>query len=223
MLEHVTASTAHRSAALTYLNWHPALDGTMTQQNWRTAMQALLQIDFQGMQPQQPLRDIIESDVAELERLFGRITSCRVVLKAPGEHHRTGGLYEVNIRLALPNGKEVNIGRTPRQDERHADVNFALADAFKRARRQLQDRVRRLRGEEKVHAAQPIGTVTRIGDEFGFLEAADGREIYFHHNSVLGGAFSRLQVGTRVTFAEEDGEKGPQATSVHLLGKHGLR
>jgi hypothetical protein len=30
------------------------------------------------------------------------VTACRVVLKAPGGHHRTGGLYEINIHLALP-------------------------------------------------------------------------------------------------------------------------
>ena len=186
-------------------------------------MQAPVQIDFQGMKAQARLRGVIEQGVAELEERFGRITSCRVVLKAPSEHHRSGGLYEVNIRMALPNGKDVNIGRTPRADERYADVSFALADAFKRARRQLQDRVRLMRGQVKIHAEQPIATVRRIGDGFGFLETADGREIYFHRNSVLDGAYARLRVGSRVAFAEEDGDKGPQASSVRLLGKHGLR
>jgi cold shock CspA family protein len=32
-----------------------------------------------------------------------------------------------------------------------------------------------------------------------------------------------LQVGSRVSYAEEAGEKGTQATTVRLLGKHGLR
>jgi len=120
-------------------------------------MQVLAQIDFQGMQPQQALREVIMRNVAELESRFGRITSCRVVVKAPSERHRTGGLYAVNVRLALPSGKEVNIGRTPQQDERYADVHFALADAFKRARRQLQDQVRRLQGQVKTHSTQPVG------------------------------------------------------------------
>ena len=130
-------------------------------------MQSALQIDFQGMKAQPALREAIEESVAELEERFGRVTSCRVVLKAPSEHHRTGGLYEVNIRLALPDGKEVNIGRTPRADERHADVHFALNDAFKRARRQLQDRVRKLQGQVKLHEADPgVVEATRraVGD-----------------------------------------------------------
>src|SRR5262249_23322248 len=96
-------------------------------------MQSPVQIDFQGMKPREALRAVIAEHVAGLEDRFGRITACRVVVKAPSEHHRTGGLYEINIRLALPDGKEVDVGRTPRLDQRHADVHFALNDAFKRA------------------------------------------------------------------------------------------
>ena len=188
-------------------------------------METPVHIDFQGMQPVQRLREAIADHVDGLEDRFGRLTSCRVVLKAPGAHHRTGGLYEINIRIALPNGREVNIGRTPPVDERHADVDFAINDAFKRARRQLQDQVRRLQGQVKTHESQPIGTVKKLNTEagFGFLEDADGREIYFHQNSVIDGGFSRLGIGTRVAFSEEMGEKGPQASTVRLLGKHGMR
>jgi len=187
------------------------------------AMQTPMQIDFQGMKPVEELRQKIERRVARLESRFGRITACRVVVKGPGRHHHTGGLYEVNIHLALPNGKEVNIGRTPQVDERHADVRFALNDAFKRARRRLQDQVRRLQGQVKAHEAPPVGTVSELNEGFGFLQTPDGREIYFHQNSVLNNAFSRLKIGSRVAFAEEEGEKGPQASTVRLLGKHRLR
>lgn len=70
-----------------------------------------------------------------------------------------------------------------------------------------------------------MATVVRIDPfgEFGFLETDDGREIYFHRNSVLEGAFSQLAEGSRVTFAEEVGDKGPQASTVKLMGKHSLR
>ena len=186
-------------------------------------METPVQIEFQGMDSSEALRSEIARYVSGLEDRFGRVTACRVVLKAPGEHHREGGLHEVNIRLSLPNGKEVNVDRTPGADERHADVHFAIGDAFKRARRRLQDQVRRLQGHVKAHEMQPVGTVSKLDDGFGFLRTSDGREIYFHRNSVLNDAFSRLQVGTRVTFAEEPGEKGPQASTVRLFGKHGLR
>ena len=188
-------------------------------------MQTPVQIDFQGLHGTPGVRAAIEQHLAELEQRYGRVTACRVVLKAPGGHHRTGGLYEVNIRLALPNGREVNVGRTPPADERHADLSFAINDAFRHARRRLQDHVRRLQGQVKQHEHQPIATVKNIdaSGEFGFLEAADGHEVYFHRNSVLDGAFGHLAVGTQVTFAEEIGEKGPQASTVKVLGKHRLR
>ena len=188
-------------------------------------MQTPPEILFQGMTGTPEIEEAIAAQVAQLEERSGRITACRVVVKAPGQHHRKGGLYEVHIRLALPDGREVNVERTPPQDERHADLKFALSDAFRHARRQLEDQVRRTRGEVKHHDGPPIATVARLdpSGEFGFLEADDGQEIYFHRNSVLDDDFSRLHVGSRVTFAEEPGDKGPQATTVKLMGKHGLR
>lgn len=61
-------------------------------------MQTPFELDFQGMSGTGDARAAVSKHVAELESRFGRITACRVVLKGPGEHHRTGGLYEVNTR-----------------------------------------------------------------------------------------------------------------------------
>jgi cold shock CspA family protein/ribosome-associated translation inhibitor RaiA len=188
-------------------------------------MQTPVEIDFQGTSGTPEVHASIEKHVAELEQWYGRVTACRVVLKGPGGHHRTGGLYEVNVRLALPNGREVNVGRTAQADERQAALSFAINDAFKHVRRRLQDHVRRVQGQVKQHESQPMGIVKSLdaSGEFGFLEAADGHEIYFHRNSVLDGAYNRLALGMHVAFAEEMGEKGPQASTVKLLGKHRLR
>lgn len=188
-------------------------------------MQTPVEIDFQGVDAAADTRAAIAKHVDELEQRCGRITAGRVVLKGPGGHHRTGGLYEIAIRLALPDGREVNIGRTPQNDERYSDLNFALNDAFKRARRQLQDMVRRMQGQVKQHDGPPVGTVSELDPlgEFGFIETGDGREIYFHRNSVLNGDFRDLTVGSRVSFVEEAGEKGPQASTVKLMAKHSLK
>jgi len=188
-------------------------------------MQAPVEVEFQEMVVSPAVRELIEDHVKKLEQRYGRITACRIVVKGPGHHHQTGGLYDINIRMALPDGREVNIGRTPKADERHSELSFAINDAFKRARRQLQDNARRMEGMIKSHEGQPVGTVVRLdpAGEFGFLRSSDGEEVYFHRNSVLDGNFSELAVGSRVTFADEIGEKGPQATTVKLLGKHALR
>jgi ribosome-associated translation inhibitor RaiA len=128
-------------------------------------MQTPVEIDFQGMSGNKQARRDIVDHVAKLERRFGRVTSCRVSVKAPSGRHRSGGLYQIHIRLTLPNGREVNVDHTPTADERQSDFGFALNDAFKRARRQLQDHVRQLQGQVKAHDTPSIADAAKIGNE----------------------------------------------------------
>ncbi|MGA8902360.1 HPF/RaiA family ribosome-associated protein [Bradyrhizobium sp.] len=115
-------------------------------------MQTQAQIEFGGnVQNPAERRAVIEGHIVELENHFGRITACRIVVRGPGEHHVTGGQYQVSVHLVLPDGREVNIGRTPKEDGRYADLTFAVDNAFKRARRQLQDQARVMRGDVKQH------------------------------------------------------------------------
>lgn len=186
-------------------------------------MQTPVQIGFQGMEPDAATRASINEHIAKLERRFGRIISSRVVLKAPGHHHRTRGLYEVNIHLTLPNGKDVNVSRTRSLDERHSDLALAVNDAFKPARRQLQDHVRELQGQVRSHKTQPVGVIAGLHDDHGFLRTDDNRDIYFHRNSVPNDAFPRLRVGTHVVYTEKLGDKGVQAGTAKLLGKHAVQ
>ena len=68
-----------------------------------------------------------------------------------------------------------------------------------------------------THDPRPLrARVARIfyQDGYGFLETADGRDVYFHENSVLDG-FDKLEVGNKVVYSEEMGAKGPQASSLH--------
>jgi hypothetical protein len=115
-------------------------------------MQTPAQIEFEGIQASAELRSAIDQLVTKLETRFDRVTVGRIVVRGPGEHHQTGGQYQVSIRLTLPDGRAVNVARTPKEDERYADLNFAISDAFKRARRQLQDEARLMRGDVKHHA-----------------------------------------------------------------------
>jgi cold shock CspA family protein len=190
----------------------------------------------------------IQERAAKLNSFYKRIMSCRVLLEAPHRHHRTGKLYHVRIDLTLPGGEIVvkhepkrlkdesaRTGSTPEvllaeaheptKYAAHEDVYVAIRDAFDAARRKLQDFARRQRGSVKAHEPMAHARVVRIlpDEGFGFLETFDGREIYFHKNSVVDPGFDHLEVGSAVYFSEEHGEKGPQATTVKLAGKHDLR
>jgi cold shock CspA family protein len=52
---------------------------------------------------------------------------------------------------------------------------------------------------------------------YGFLATSDNREIYFHEHSVVNRDFRHLKVGMEVRFAEEEGEKGLQASAVTVI------
>ena len=185
-------------------------------------MQIPPQIEYQGFSPSEWQKRAVEEHVAKFDKTFRNISSGRIVVKWPGGHHRSGGLYEINIMLRLPGDKEVDVSRTPKQDERYADFNFALNDSFKRARRQLQDKVRVMQRRVKAHEPRPTGRVTKLFDDYGFLEGLAGLEVYFHRNSVLDNGFDKLKPGSLVYFSEEPGENGPQASTVKLAGKHGM-
>ena len=88
--------------------------------------------------------------VERLERYYSRITSCRVTVSAP-RRHRQGGIYHVRIDLAVP-GEDIVIDHEAELDHAHEDLRVAIRDAFKAARRKLQDHARRMRGDVKKHA-----------------------------------------------------------------------
>lgn len=52
---------------------------------------------------------------------------------------------------------------------------------------------------------------------YGFIEADSGHDVFVHHSAILGEGFKTLSEGQRVSFVEEKGAKGPQATKVKKL------
>jgi len=101
-----------------------------------------------------------------------------------------------------------------------------LRAAFSAARRQLQKLGDLQRSDVKTHPEQEASAlVARLfpEDDYGFLRTLDGREIYFHRRAVLNGDFLRLEVGTGVRYDEEEGDKGPQASTVEIVNKPGVR
>ena len=183
-----------------------------------------LEIVFETMDPSDAVRTRIEREFGKLARFHDRITSCRVVIKAPKKSKRHGGLFETRIHVSLPGGREINVHKNPTADHAHENAYVAIRDAFAAARRQLQETTAKLGGAVKRHETPPHGKIARLFNQegYGFIESSDSREIYFHRNSVLDAGFDTLSVGQDVRFAETMGNKGPQASTVHLIGKHHL-
>ena len=113
-------------------------------------MKTQLKISFQGSDPSEALRGMIEEHVEALEHVYGRLTACHVVIRVPDKHHRTSGLYSANIHMTLPGGIDINVDHTPQADDRFANPQFAVTDAFRRAKRLIKERVHKQRGEVKT-------------------------------------------------------------------------
>jgi len=182
-------------------------------------MQVPLTITFRNMPPSPAIEADIHEKAAKLEEFYARITSARVVVETPHRQHRQGKLFHVRIDLRVP-GRELVVSREPAAHHAYEDVYVAIRDAFDGAKRQLEDYAREMRGSVKTHEPPRQGRIVRLHaeDGYGFIETPDGREVYFHGNSVVDGDFDRLAVGDDVRFSEEAGERGPQATTVHLAG-----
>ena len=115
-------------------------------------MQEPLDITFRGMSRSPSVEVAIERWVHRLERTYGRILGCSVVIEQPHRHHHQGNVFHVRVALRVP-GHEFAIACEPARDERHEDVYVAVADAFRAARRRLHEHARILRGDVKHRAA----------------------------------------------------------------------
>lgn len=201
-----------------------------------------LQVTFKNMKSFEMVEKWIRKEASKLETFYSPIIACHVIVEIPHRHHKKGTLYHIRIHLTLPGG-ELVVKREPtlstglRQlgeaesakhlelDPAHKNLRQAINDAFKAAGRRLQDYARRQSGRVKTHEPLAEGRVSRLvpEEDHGFLVTPDGREIYFHQNSVLNRAFRLMSIGTHVAFSEEPGEKGPQASTVRVIGKRGIR
>jgi ribosomal subunit interface protein len=184
-----------------------------------TGVKLPLQIAFRGMDTSEAVEARIRERAEGLERYDDRIVACRVVVERAHGHHRHGNHYHVRVDLTVPDA-ELVAGREPDEHHRYEDVYVAIRDAFDAVRRQLEDHVRRRRGAVKLHETPRHGRVVALYPDHGRIENADGVLVYFHRNSVVDADFSRLDIGTEVRFVEERGEMGPQASTVHVVGRH---
>lgn len=170
------------------------------------------------MDPSAALEARIRELAGKLDKFSEHIMRCRVVVEPPPHHSQQGALHEIHIDITLPD-EEIAIRHTRPADHAHEDPYVALHDAFRAARRRLEDYERKRRLDVKTHVAQAQGKICELdaARDCGRIAAEDGRLVYFHRNSVLGGRFQDLTTGTKVRFAEESGDLGPQASTVHVI------
>ncbi len=175
-------------------------------------MKLPLEISARDVRLNGDTEELIREKAAKLDRLYDQIIGCRVKVDMPHRSQRSGMMYNVRIDITVPGG-ELIVKREP--DE---DLHVAIVNSFETAQRRIKEYAEKQRGEVKVHFEKPVARVTRIfpEDGYGFLVTPEGREVYFHENAVLDGKFENLRIGTAVTFVEQSGDEGAQASSVTI-------
>lgn len=159
--------------------------------------------------------------VQRLDRFADGITSCRVSLTRDQASHHKGNRYSVMVEVRTPPNHDLAARKGKVIRDLQAQLPALINLAFGAIERQLKKTAALRRGEDKRHDGQAHGIVEKLFEEgYGFLRAVgDGRQVYFHRNSVLHGDFERLAIGTEVRFTPQDGDQGPQASSVQIVAK----
>jgi ribosome-associated translation inhibitor RaiA len=107
-------------------------------------MQLPVDITFLGMPPSPSVDAAIRRAIVRLERFCDRVVGCAVTVT----YHEQAAPFHVSITMTVP-GREIVVTNDPPYD----NVYAAVSEAFRAARRQLQDYVRIRRHEVKAHAS----------------------------------------------------------------------
>ena len=127
-----------------------------------------VQITWRDMAPSTAVGAKIREEAEKLEEFYDRITSCRVTVEIPRRYRSGEYQFHIRIDLTMP-GAEIVVNHEPTLhsslqrldgEERakvqelsapHKDVFVAIRDAFKVARRKLQEYAHRQNGAVKHH------------------------------------------------------------------------
>jgi cold shock CspA family protein len=183
-------------------------------------MQIPVEISYRDVYKTDDIDNLVREKVQKLERICDYMTSCRVAVEKPQRAINSGNPHRIRITMRVPPGHELVVERKPGEGDMSDTLEKVIRYAFDAAKKQLEKLVEIQREKVKQHPQQEVtAIVDRINytDGYGFLRTVNGREIYFHKNSVLNKEFEKLATGTGVNFYEEQGDDGPQASSVHII------
>jgi len=174
-----------------------------------------LQVEGRNLDIRKAWQDKIESEKERLLRHHpGLVHNLRVTIEETSSHKEGG--YSLRMVASVPNDTVV----VKRKGE---TVRAILGDAFDTLGLQLKELQRKRRQTAKVPEAGAMisneGVIKKLFpyESYGFIATPDGKEIYFHENSLKDTDIDQLNEGDAVKFGEGDGDKGPTATWVRPL------
>lgn len=188
-------------------------------------MQVPLEITYDGISRSQWVDDYIHERVRRLDHMCDGLMSCRVVVEQSQGHRHTGNPFRARVEVTMSPKKDLIGDKEGNVVDPHVQLRPIIRRAFEAVEKQLRKQAALRRGDVKHHE-EPRALVVKLFPEqnYGFIKSpTDGQEYFFHRNAVLHGDFDRLEPGTEVRFEPEMGEDGPQASTVQIVNKPGVR
>jgi ribosome-associated translation inhibitor RaiA/cold shock CspA family protein len=190
-------------------------------------MQIPSEIAFHNIEPSPAAEADIRNHIGRLERIYGRMTTCRVTVDQRNRNQNDTIPPVVHIEISVPGHNDIVVNHEPAHLQRKfqaPDLRNAINEAFRIAERRLakyKDKLTDHGAAEMTHEAanEFRGQVAEINPEqdFGYVMTKEGSLLYFHRNSVLTGDFDAMRRGDDVTYVEGDGDTGPTASKVRII------
>jgi cold shock CspA family protein len=184
-----------------------------------------MEIAFRNIDKSEWAENVIRDHVAELERIYDRLITCRVRVERRAVNTSHSIPPVVRIEMSVPGHKDIVVAHEPEHLQRkfqQPDLRTAIKEAFRIAERRLAA----FKDQRSDHTAvgrheasnEFLGQVAEMtpDKDFGFLLTKEGGLLYFHRNSLLSGDFDGLRRGQEVYYVEAVGDTGPIATKVRV-------
>jgi ribosomal subunit interface protein len=198
----------------------------MNPENGVIAMQVPVEIAFHNIEPSEWAENAIRDHIARLERIYDRLTTCRVRVDQRNQNPSHTIPPVVHIELSVPGHNDIVVAHEPgflQHKFQAPDLHNAINEAFRIAEQRLtkyKEKLTHHHGAARGHeaASEFLGQIADMpeGEDFGFLMTKEGGLLYFHRNSVLSGNFDGLRRGDDVSYVEEMGDTGPTASKVRV-------
>ena len=102
-------------------------------------MDAPINVIFHGIEKSEAIEALVRQKARKLEKHFGRLTSCRVVLEAPHRSPQKPKVFQIKIELGVPRRGSVVVCHEREGSPAHAQLPLAIRDSFEAAVRKADE------------------------------------------------------------------------------------
>lgn len=189
-------------------------------------MQIEPEISFHRCEPSDAVKESVGRHIEHLEKIFGRMTACRVRIDQLNQNAAGTMPPVVRIEISIPGQKDIIVAHETGHLQRKfqsPDVHNAVNEAFRIAEQSLAQAKdiltdhKQARAHEAAHELRGQIAEMHPGEDYGFVMTAEGGLLYFHRNSLLTGEFDTLRRGDGVSYVAGEGDTGPTASKVRVL------